>query len=165
VARAGPRGRGARPARPPHAFRLARACTADRGGARERRARAPRGGVAARSRTGAVAVLRRRVVPGRVGRRRSRRAGLRRLHGDRVPARLPPSRSAAAPPLRARLALARRRTAPARAPDDALARNGGSRPVRPPAGARPRLLPRHRPALVAPAGGPRRRARRARPPL
>ena len=60
MARAGPRGRGARSARPPHALRLARARAADRGRARERRAGAPRGCLAARSRIGAVALLRRR---------------------------------------------------------------------------------------------------------
>ena len=100
---------------------------ADRAG-RPRRARPPRGRVAPRAGPPPHAFLRRRLVHGRVGRPRRRRARLRRLHRDELPASVPATTAAPRLSLDApgRLALADGRRA-ARAPDDAFARDGGAR--------------------------------------
>ena len=94
---------------------------------RRRRARPPRGRMAPRAGPPPHALLRRRLVHGRVGRPRRRRARLRRLHRDELPTPVPGRRSAAALARCARTARAPRRGRAARASDDAFARDGGAR--------------------------------------
>ena len=116
--------------------RRRRSATTRTGAGRSRRARraatrpsaCARGGVAARARPRAAALLRRRLVHGRGGRRRARRARLRRLHRDRVPAVVPAGGRSAPLPRASRAWLHVGHATAARAADHALARDGRSAP-------------------------------------
>ena len=88
------------------------------------------GALAALGRPRGPLLLRRRLVHGRERRRSGRRARLRRLHGDRVPARLSRARTLRTSSCTSRRGWGCRRPAPARAADDALARHARARSAR-----------------------------------